>query len=57
MEKNKKNLEVIKKIPNVGKYENTRVAKKQNWFNRNLAFLILVLFILLGVIITLIIAI
>lgn len=57
MEKKKKNLEVIKKIPNVGKYENTKVAKKQNWFNRNLAFLILVLFILLGVIITLIIAI
>ncbi len=56
MEKSKKNLEVIKEIPNVGKYENTKVEKKQNWFNRNLAFLVLVLFILLGVIITLIIA-
>ena len=56
MEKSKKNLEVIKEIPNVGKYENMKVEKKQNWFNRNLAFLILVLFVLLGVIITLVIA-
>lgn len=54
--KTNNNLEIVKQIPNVSKYEHTKVEKKHNWFNKNLAFLVLVLFILLGIIIILLIA-
>lgn len=57
MKSKNKNLDIVKKIPNVSKYENTKLSKKSNWFNKNLAFLILTLFILIGIIIALIIAI
>ena len=57
MKSKNKNLDIVKKIPNVSQYENTKLTKKNNWFNKNLAFLILTLFILLGIIIALAIAI
>lgn len=57
MKSKNKNLDIVKKIPNVSKYENTKLTRKNNWFNKNLAFLILTLFILLGIIIALAIAI
>lgn len=53
MNKKNKSLDIIKQIPNVAKYEDNKLTKKPNWLNRNLAFLILTLFILLGVIIIL----
>lgn len=56
MNKKNKSLDIIKQIPNVTKYEDNKLTKKPNWFNKNIAFLILILFILLGVIIILAVA-
>lgn len=57
MSSKNKNLDIVKQIPNIEKYQNTKVEKKNNWFNKNLALLVLTLFVLLGVIITLVISI
>lgn len=56
MNKKNKSLDIIKQIPNVTKYEDNKLTKKPSWFNKNIAFLILILFILLGVIIILAVA-
>lgn len=45
------NLKLIEEIPNAQDYQENKIKHKSNWFNNCLVFLILVLFVLLGIII------
>lgn len=49
--KKSSDLKLIEQIPDTTKYQSKKIAKKSNWFNKNMAISILILFVIIGIMI------
>ncbi|MDE5617732.1 MAG: hypothetical protein K2I36_02730 [Ureaplasma sp.] len=49
--KKSSDLKLIEQIPDTTKYQNKKITKKSNWFNKNMAVCILILFVIIGIMI------
>ncbi len=49
--KKSSDLKLIEQIPDTTKYQSKKITKKSNWFNKNMAISILILFVIIGIMI------
>lgn len=49
--KKSSDLKLIEQIPDTTKYQSKKITKKSNWFNKNMALSILILFVIIGIMI------
>lgn len=49
--KKSSDLKLIEQIPDTTKYQSKKITRKSNWFNKNIAISILILFVIIGIMI------